>query len=339
VPCYAILHYQINCLEDNIVIRCSLCGWKPDGKPRWQCSVCHTKWNTFDTHAECPTCHKVYEITWCPSCKQATSHEDWYYEVPKAKPKSFLEILMFWKNETECPVTADDEWWIKNEIYNLSQMLGEGYLESLPTITPKDFDLRFTGTEEDAQYIFNRLLSLMNIDGWELQLMFYSTQPIQLRGGVTTTRSEKLHGDWNGSSGRYIDKGLGHREVWIELTELNDFNSLVATMAHELSHYKLLVEQGIEENDEHLTDLLAVALGFGIFMGNSYFYFSQWSGRSHRGWKMRRKGYLPEQVIAYAMAYLAHHRDEDLSWKQYLNKTMLKYFDQSYSYIDQCNDG
>jgi hypothetical protein len=325
-------------LEDNIVIRCCLCGWKADGKPRWQCTVCDTRWDTFSTNAECPTCGKVYEDTACPGCHQMTPHADWYYEVPEPKPKSFLQTLMFWKTEEERPVTADDEWWVKSEIYNLSQMFGEGYLESLTTITPEYFERRFTGTEEDAQYIFERLLTLMNIDGWELQLMFYSTQPIPLRGGVTTTRSDKLEGDWNGSSGRYVDHGLGHKEIWIELDELHDFNSLVATMAHELSHYKLLGENRIDENDEHLTDLLTVALGFGIFMGNSYFYFSQWSARSRYGWQMRKKGYLPEQVIAYAMAWLAQYRNEDLSWKQYLNKTMLKYFNQSCAYIEQNAD-
>jgi len=244
---------------------------------------------------------------------------------------------MFWKSKSQCPVTLDDEVWISNEIVHLSEMFGEDYLKSLTTITPdaKYFNRPFTGTEDDAQYIFDRLLSLMNIDGWELRLMFYSTSPIKLSGGITTTPSERLKGSWNGSSGRYVDNGLGHKEIWIEMNELNDLSSLVATIAHELSHYKLLGENRVEENDEHLTDLLAVALGFGIFMGNSYFYFSQWTGSSRQGWKMKKKGYLPEQAIAYAMAWLAYYRDEDLSWKPYLNKTMLKYFEQSYDYIGQ----
>lgn len=242
---------------------------------------------------------------------------------------------MFWKVEEVAPVTADDEWWVKSEIYNLSQIFGEGYFESLPTITPKHFEINFSGTEEDAKYIFHRLLTLMNIDGWELTLMFYSTQPIQLHGGVTLSASNKLTGSRKGSSGRYVDNGLGHKEIWIELEELKDLDSLVSTMAHELSHYKLLGENRIDENDEYLTDLLTVALGFGIFMGNSYFHFSQWSGRNDQGWQMRKKGYLPEQVIAFAMAWLAQYRNEEVSWKQCLNKTMLKYFEQSSEYISR----
>jgi len=109
-------------------------------------------------------------------------------------------------------------------------------------------------------------------------------------------------------------------------------------MAHELAHYKLLGEYRMDENDELLTDLTAVALGFGIFIGNSYFKFGQWTGTSHQGWRMKKRGYLPEQVIAYAMAWLAHYRNEDVSWKSYLNKTVRKYFEQSYKYIGQNRD-
>jgi hypothetical protein len=55
---------------------------------------------------------------------------------------------------------------------------------------------------------------------------------------------------------------------------------------------------------------------------------------THQGWQMKKSGYLPEQVIAYAMAWLANYRNEDVSWKKYLNKTMLKYFDKCFKYLN-----
>jgi DNA-directed RNA polymerase subunit RPC12/RpoP len=324
-------------LEDNIVIRCPLCGWKADGKPRWKCSDCGTKWDTFSTNAECPTCGKVYEDTGCPGCHQKSLHADWYFEIPKPVPKSFLETLMFWKKRKGPPVTAEDKLWIEDSLLLISELFGVDYVKTLTTVTPTKeyFDRNFTGTEEDAQYIFERLISIMQIDAWELQLIFYSNKPTKFAEGITATPSDKLKGSWKSSSGRYVDNGLGNKEIWIELDELNDTTSLIATMAHELAHYKLLGEDRIEENDEHLTDLLTIAFGFGIFKGNSYFKFSQWTGTSHQGWQMNKKGYLPEQVIAYAMAWLAHYRNEDISWKQYFNKTMLKYFEQSVEHIQE----
>ena len=177
----------------------------------------------------------------------------------------------------------------------------------------------------------------MHINPWEIQLMFYSNEPTKFSEGIVATPQEKLKGAWKCSSGKYVDNGLGHKEIWIEMEQMNDPAGLIATMAHELSHYKLLGESRMEENNEFLTDLTAIVFGFGIFKGNTYFKFAQWHGNTHHGWQMQKKGYLPEQMMAYAMAWLAHHRNEDISWKHYLNKTMRKYFDRCYEYIKQAN--
>ena len=53
---------------------------------------------------------------------------------------------------------------------------------------------------------------------------------------------------------------------------------------------------------------------------------------------MQKSGGLPEPIIAYTLAWLAYYRDEDVSWKQYLNRTMKKYFEKSYAWIGQNKD-
>ena len=217
----------------------------------------------------------------------------------------------------------------------LLKMFDTSYFKLLTTSTPGaiNFDGKFSGTEENAFWAFERLTSIMHIDTWEIQLMFYSNAPTEFSEGIVATPSDKLKGSWKSSVGKYVDKGFGDKEIWIELSLLSDPVDLIATMAHELAHYKLLGEYRMEENDELITDLTAVAFGFGIFMGNSYFNFSQWTGTTHQGWQMQKRGYLPEQVIAYAVAWIALYRNEEISWKRYLNKTMTKYFEQSYKYI------
>jgi hypothetical protein len=303
------------------------------------CSVCNTKWNTFDTHGQCPVCNKVYEETACPKsrggCGQMSLHSDWYEPIESNPIK--LKSLFSWKKEAKIPITDIDKRWIETSLLMLAEMFEPDYLKSLITIPPdkKYFDRRFNGTEEDAIFVFKSLVSLMHIDAWEIELMFYSNRPTKFSEGIVATPQEKLKGSWKSSSGEYVDKGLGNKEIWIEIDLLNDSQALIATMAHELAHYKLLGEYRMEYNDEHLTDLTAIAFGFGIFMGNSHFKFEQWHGNTHHGWQIQKKGYLPEQVIAYAMAWLAHYRDENIEWKQYLNKTILKYFELSYEYIAQ----
>jgi len=66
------------------------------------------------------------------------------------------------------------------------------------------------------------------------------------------------------------------------LEVLKDPINLIATLVHELSHIILLGEGGLEENDEELTDLNTIAMGFGIFTANSTFKFEYWRGTSHQ---------------------------------------------------------
>ena len=107
--------------------------------------------------------------------------------------------------------------------------------------------------------------------------------------------------------------------------------SLIATLSHELAHQILLGENRIEENDEYLTDLTAIAYGFGIFIGNSRFEFSA----SGFGWESSGQGYLPEQVTAYAMAWLSNERNERTDFTDFLDRFLQKYFKQSMDWLAQ----
>jgi len=81
---------------------------------------------------------------------------------------------------------------------------------------------------------------------------------------------------------------------------------LVATFAHELAHYLTATSKedppGGWENWEFATDIAATFLGFGVFMSNSAFSFSQFSNSDSQGWKSNRSGYLSESEHIYALA-------------------------------------
>lgn len=108
---------------------------------------------------------------------------------------------------------------------------------------------------------------------------------------------------------------------------------LVATLAHELAHYLTATSQeeppGGWENWEFVTDIAATFMGFGLFMANSAFNFSQYTDTDSQGWKTNRSGYLTESEHIYALALfmkLKELPDDDAqqNLKPHLKKMMKK---------------
>ncbi|HKW09248.1 MAG TPA: hypothetical protein VJO33_02650 [Gemmatimonadaceae bacterium] len=62
-------------------IYCPKCEWQPGPHDRWMCIPgCNTVWNTFETHALCPGCHKQWHVTQCLLCAARSPHDDWYHD-------------------------------------------------------------------------------------------------------------------------------------------------------------------------------------------------------------------------------------------------------------------
>ena len=323
-------------------VRCPKCNWEPGNSDIWVCDECPTKWNTFETHGKCPGCGKPFIDTQCKrshgGCGQMSLNADWYQPIKAPEPKE--KATWFWQRKNEPPIAKADIEWVEDALQWLSELFTPEVFRSLITITPdrRYFDRDFTGTEKDVNFILERVASIMNIKPWEIQLMFFSNKPTEFSEGISETPSEKLKGSWKSKKSELVDKGYGSKEIWIELGQMNDPISLIATISIELSKYKLESEFLIEDSIDLFADLTSLIFGFGIFRANSYFKFNQWQGNTHYGWQMQKSGGLPEPVIAYVMAWLAHHRNENISWKRYLNRTMRKYFDKSYKYIEQNKD-
>jgi hypothetical protein len=83
--------------------------------------------------------------------------------------------------------------------------------------------------------------------------------------------------------------------------------------------------------------LTAIAYGFGIFLGNSKFRFKQWqSGDGWGGWSSSTQGYLPQQIIAYAMAEIQKRKNNlQPFWHDHLKRDFKKDFSKSLKYIEK----
>lgn len=234
-------------------------------------------------------------------------------------------------------VTPHDKAWTEEAFLWFEQQYGQDFLKNVQTIEPTKefFPLDFKGTEENAEQLTSMICDYMQIKDAKIELYYFSDRPLEFTEGIVTEREKGAPGH---TLGMYSEK-RNKFSIGIELEVLKDPINLIATLAHELSHFILLGEGRLEKNDEELTDLNTIAMGFGIFTANSTFKFEQWRGTSHQGWQAKRQGYIPEQVSAYSLALMTNYQKrDDSNWTKYLNKSIKKMYDKNLEYLQTTTD-
>lgn len=234
-------------------------------------------------------------------------------------------------------VTPEDKEWIEDAFIWFEEQYGRDFLQNVKVIEPTKafFDHQFTGTKADAEYALERCMDYMDLKITNVRLYYFSEAPMEFGDeGVMATQSPKGTGlQSNYALGKYAEDGLNNYNIGLEINQLRNPQSMIATLAHELSHLMLLGEGRLDTNDEELTDLNCIALGFGIFTANSLFNFQQWQGTSHQGWQASRQGYIPEQVATYAMAIFNEYQNNASDWTRHLDKGVKKMYQKNIKYL------
>jgi len=105
---------------------------------------------------------------------------------------------------------------------------------------------------------------------------------------------------------------------------------MVAVLAHEIAHIKLLGEDRLATNNEPLTDLATIFFGLGVFNANEAFRTSQ----TYESYSWRATGYLSQPQWGYALALFAHLRDEiSPCWIDHLTPNVKSDFLQAQQFI------
>lgn len=238
----------------------------------------------------------------------------------------------------KCPLEADAKLWVEQRLCWLAEVLGFQRMLQAPIVlpTPEWFPERYKPTEESIDVVFHRVCELMQLDASRFELSILDDNETQQEGVI--------HG---GDSVLGLHSALGstvnrRAQIAIHWGEAGDPMSLVATVAHELSHAILLGGGHISAyavDHEHVTDLTTAFLGFGIFSANSVVREGQFSYDGWHSWQTRKKGYLNELNFAYALAVLAYARDEARpTWTKYLRPNVQKPFRQSLQYLAKTGD-
>ena len=217
----------------------------------------------------------------------------------------------WFKNKPECPVSPKMRAWLEGRTSWIAHQFGIERLRNAPVVLPNDdfFPGQYEAKEEDVHRLFARVCALMGVDARQVDLRFYK---------VGDRRALTPFDDWAGTAGLYQDRRQ-RAEVHIEESHFGEPVALVAALAHELAHVLLHGDHRLEKNEEdgeHVTDLLAVLLGFGVFMANaasqSNVFLGLIEGRAHA-----RLGYLTDSELSYALAIVAWlHSDDSPPWSR-----------------------
>ena len=129
----------------------------------------------------------------------------------------------------------------------------------------------------------------------------------------------------------------GNFQIGIEEELLQNPDSLIATINHELNHYVLYKSFG-DDNDEMTTELLSIITGWGLFASNAAVpHMKTWNSNGGSGWKMvGGVGYLSPQEWAFSLAYYEQILGIcliDNRSRQYLNREIYRWYKKASKYL------
>lgn len=247
---------------------------------------------------------------------------------------------LFKNKGPECPIDPEQRLWMENAFLWLLGQFGEEYIFKKEVLVPSKtiFPFRYDGSGESLVETAKIVAEQMDIDFNEIDVKTFKENIREIRMGDLGHRLyTEVHPEDKMAAGLFFDKNEdGKYEILVEEQQLLDPEGLVATLAHEFSHIKLLGEKRIDFNDEYLTDLLTVVFGLGVFNSNAYFRFQ----KIDEGWRHATTGYMNQQEWGYALALFAWFREEEehADWLPYLDANLRSDYRKSIAFIKANQD-
>ncbi len=240
----------------------------------------------------------------------------------------------------KCPVDGETKDWLEDCFLWFFEEFGEtSFRESKLVLPTEEFIPElFSPGDNPIKDSLRRVCGFMNVEYESVRLRIFDDEEAEFSPHPLAP----VKFDGKKACGLYSFEN-GKHKIAISTALLKNPVNLVATIAHELAHAKLLGgEEDFEydeESEELLTDLATIFFGFGIFTANSLFKFEQWTNSSFQGWQMSREGYITEEQAGYALALYAYLRNDfDPAWAKFLEVNTRTYFKQGIKYLKKTDD-
>jgi hypothetical protein len=230
-----------------------------------------------------------------------------------------------------CPLDPTTRAWLDKRWRWLTEEFGDSVLLESPHVFPTSdwFPEPYDSTDEAAEIMGRRVCGYMIVPADLVDFEFYSDRSLR---GLVDSRGYAV----GGVAGTFED-GTRFR-IRIERSQLLEPMTLAGTLAHELSHARLLGGNHIDPDcfdHELTTDLNVVFHGMGIFLANAP---RHWDADTRRwpGTDQPAPTYMTGAMLGYALALRCCQRMEPLpAWRKYINPGVRAEFKQSYRFLDR----
>lgn len=254
--------------------------------------------------------------------------------------------MLFLSKPAKLPVSNGARDLIDGAMAWFVEVFGEERLLNTTVILPsvQFFPEGWDASEECMEALVNRVCGYMGVPREDIELNLFRDPGEEMARDL---RQQAPHfkgaQDYEGA-GYYGGQGDDERyRISLKISHRNDPISVIATVAHELSHVLLLGEGRLKRDHpqmEPITDLATVFCGLGIFSANSAIRFRHVADGTWRGWSINRLGYTSEEAYGYALAVFARMRGEAKPpWAKHLSTNVAEYFRRSARYLADRNDG
>ncbi len=205
-----------------------------------------------------------------------------------------------------CPVDFQAKTWVEGRLRWLGEQFGDTrFLEREPVLpTQAHFPELFDARGCTLQALFERVCGWMDVDPARVELEVLS-EKVEL--GLVNQDGHAV-----GGAAGYYRSDEGRERLQVCASQISQPLHLIGTLAHELSHLKLLGDDrlsGRELDNELVTDLCVVHHGLGIFLANGprawLADFTRWPGTG-----LKKPEYMTAAMYGWALAHQAWLRDE-----------------------------
>jgi len=187
-----------------------------------------------------------------------------------------------------------------------------------------------------ASTLFEQVKAHAGMSDWQTTLVpRWGTEPNLVSGQGMPGASRRSMTAGTFSLGR-----SGRGRITYSPHLLEDPTLFVAAMSHELAHFVMSNADssfpGKHQELEMATDVCASFMGFGIFLANAAFTFSQSTGLIRSSWSAERLGYLDQRQLSLSLAiFLACHEIPVGSIARFLKPNPKSYTKKAVRFLER----